>query len=67
MSAPAATWATRWRSVNRFVRGVVGADKYERYLQWHRTTGQPGEPMDVKAFWRHEMDRMENDPSSRCC
>ena len=57
----------RWRSVVRVSRGVLGADKYERYLQWHQTTSQPGEPMDVKQFWRHEMNRLEFNPGSRCC
>lgn len=58
---------TRWRAFSRFAHGMLGADKYERYLQWHRTTQQPGEPMDRKQFWRHEYQRQEGDPSTRCC
>ena len=57
----------RWRLAIRFVNGVLGADRHERYLQWHRSTGQPGEPMDARAFWRHEYERQERSPGSRCC
>lgn len=62
-----AAMARHWRRFTRVASGVVGADRYERYLAWHRNTGQTGDPMDVKAFWRHEMDRQERNPSSRCC
>lgn len=55
------------RRLSRFASGVVGADKYERYLAWHRTTGQSGEPMDRGAFWRHEYHRQAHNPGSRCC
>ncbi|MDN5562498.1 uncharacterized protein DUF466 [Luteococcus japonicus] len=58
---------SRWRRALRFANGVLGADKYERYLAWHRTTAQPGEAMDRKEFWRHEYHRQEHNPGSRCC
>ncbi|MEL4359284.1 MULTISPECIES: YbdD/YjiX family protein [unclassified Luteococcus] len=57
----------RWRRLTRFANGVLGADKYERYLDWHRTTRQSGEPLDRKSFWRHEYHRQEHNPGSRCC
>lgn len=56
-----------WQRLSRLAHGVLGADRYENYLQWHRTTGQPGEPMDRREFWRHEYHRQEHDPGSRCC
>ena len=57
----------RWARFSRVCNGVLGADRYERYLQWHRSTGQHGEPMDRRAFWRHEYERQEKNPGSRCC
>ena len=64
---PASGWRARWRRFTRFTNGVLGADKYESYLAWHRTTQQDGEPMDRAAFWRDEYHRQEHNPGSRCC
>lgn len=55
------------RRLSRLANGVLGADRYERYLQWHHTTGQPGPPMERGEFWRHEYHRQEHHPGSRCC
>lgn len=57
-------WA---RAAARFGNGVLGADKYDRYLEYHRAGGAPGEPMTEREFWRHYHDWQEANPQGRCC
>ncbi len=54
--------AVRW-----FIRGVVGADAYERYLEHHQRTHCEVAPMSERDFWRDRTDAMERNPKSRCC
>jgi uncharacterized short protein YbdD (DUF466 family) len=55
------------RAVRWWVRGVTGADAYERYVE-HRHRLHPGQPVPTRAeFWRERHDAMERDPRSRCC
>ncbi|AOZ72576.1 hypothetical protein BK816_04090 [Boudabousia tangfeifanii] len=56
---------TAYRNVRWYVRGVVGADAYEKYVRWCEHTGH--EPMDEKTFWRDKCDREEKSPGMRCC
>ncbi len=69
--ADRASPATRMRravgTLRWYVRGVIGADAYERYTA-HQRARHPGEPMlDEKAFWRDKYEDMERNPRSRCC
>ncbi|GGH64913.1 YbdD/YjiX family protein [Rothia aerolata] len=50
-----------------FANGVLGGDKYEKYLAHHRATGCTHAPMTEREFWRDYTDRMEKNPGSRCC
>lgn len=55
--------------VRRLVRGIMGADAYERYLDFHATHeaehGHP--PMSERQFWRDRDDRRDRHPEGRCC
>lgn len=60
--------ARQWaRSALRFGNGVLGADKYERYLDYHRASGQAGEPMTEREFWKDYQDWQDANPQGRCC
>ncbi|MEX3610546.1 YbdD/YjiX family protein [Rothia sp. LK2588] len=50
-----------------FANGVLGADRYQKYLAYHRQSGCDHAPMTEKEFWRDYTDRMEKNPGSRCC
>ncbi|CAL8896647.1 hypothetical protein KVA01_21230 [Kocuria varians] len=58
------TW---WRAALRFGNGVLGADRYERYLQYHRASGSGSEPMSEREFWRDYQDWQDAHPEGRCC
>lgn len=54
--------------VQRWFAGVLGADKYQRYLEYHAAHGGPGsEPMSEREFWRDWQDHQQNNPQGRCC
>jgi uncharacterized short protein YbdD (DUF466 family) len=56
-----------WRSVLWLLRGVLGADAYQRYLE-HQARVHPGsEPLSERAFWRDRMDWEDRHPQGRCC
>jgi uncharacterized short protein YbdD (DUF466 family) len=55
------------RSLRWFVRGVVGADAYERYLEHHRRVHPQEPPMTEKQFWRAHTDERDASPTMRCC
>lgn len=53
---------------NHWFAGVLGADKYQRYLEYHAAHGQPGVmPLSEKEFWRQWQDHQQNNPQGRCC
>jgi uncharacterized short protein YbdD (DUF466 family) len=58
-------WRRCWSSLRWWVRGVTGADAYDKYLEWCRRTRH--EPMAEKAFWRDQCDRQDRNPQARCC
>ena len=54
-------------SARTFLRGVMGADAYERYVQHHERV-HPGEPvLTEREFWRQKADDEDRNPSARCC
>ena len=57
-----AAHAVRW-----YVRGVVGADAYERYLEHQQRVHPDVPPMSEKAFWRAHTDDRDKNPKMRCC
>ena len=56
-----------WRGAVRFGNGVLGADRYERYLQYHRATGCESEPLTEREFWSDWQDWQDAHPEGRCC
>lgn len=80
LSVPVAGRLRRaWSGTTWFVGGVLGADKYQRYLEHHyRNHMQPSartledaactsQPLTEREFWRQYTDRLERDPQTRCC
>ncbi|WP_238653971.1 YbdD/YjiX family protein [Rothia uropygialis] len=57
----------RKSAIVRFASGVLGADKYERYLDYHRRHGNSEPPMTEKEYWRSLTDHQETNPGARCC
>ncbi|MDJ0318018.1 YbdD/YjiX family protein [Arthrobacter sp. H35-MC1] len=53
--------------VAKYLKGVLGEDLYEKYLDHHRASGCATAPMSVKEFWRDKTDRQEANPEGRCC
>lgn len=54
-------------AVNKYLKGVLGEDSYDKYLDHHRATGCATAPMNVKEFWRDKTDRQDANPEGRCC
>ncbi|WP_332838376.1 YbdD/YjiX family protein [Rothia kristinae] len=51
----------------RFASGVLGADKYRGYLEYHRRAGLTDPPMTEREYWRHLAEHQEAHPQGRCC
>ncbi|GAA0201422.1 YbdD/YjiX family protein [Glutamicibacter creatinolyticus] len=51
----------------KFVDGVLGADKYQHYLEHHRRQHPGEEPMNEREFWKDYTDWQERNPQGRCC
>lgn len=51
----------------RFAAGVLGADKYRGYLEYHRRAGLTDPPMTEREYWRHLAEHQEAHPQGRCC
>lgn len=55
------------RRLGRFVSGVTGGDRYERYVE-HLGRVHPERPVPTRAdFWREHYARQERNPGTRCC
>lgn len=50
----------------RYLKAVLGEDRYDGYLAWHRQHGT-GEPMTAAEYWRSRTDHQEAHPEGRCC
>jgi uncharacterized short protein YbdD (DUF466 family) len=56
-----------WHGFVWFVRGVLGENAYQAYLDHHRATHPGTAPMSEREFWRDRMDRQDRNPQGRCC
>ncbi len=54
--------AVRW-----YMRGITGADAYDRYVEHLRRTHPDAPVPSEKDFWREKYDEMERNPKTRCC
>lgn len=53
--------------LRRYVAGVTGADRYERYVE-HLRRMHPQRPVPTRAqFWRDHYAEQERNPGTRCC
>jgi uncharacterized short protein YbdD (DUF466 family) len=54
-----------------YLRGVMGADAYEKYLEHHLAETAAGRcdhaAMTEREFWRDHADRQDANPQGRCC
>jgi uncharacterized short protein YbdD (DUF466 family) len=56
------------RTVGWYVRGVMGEDAYDKYLDHFEGVHPAGAvPMTEREFWRDRSDRQDANPQSRCC
>ncbi|PFG40281.1 uncharacterized short protein YbdD (DUF466 family) [Georgenia soli] len=62
-----ATLVKAWRGVVWYLRGVLGADAYQRYLEHHARTHPGHAPLSERAFWKDKMDWEDRNPQGRCC
>jgi uncharacterized short protein YbdD (DUF466 family) len=67
MGAGLAAIATGWRGFSRYLGGVLGADAYSKYLEFHRGAGHQEAPLTEREFWRDRTDRQDANPQGRCC
>lgn len=51
----------------KFIDGVLGADKYDRYLAHHSANHPDLDPMSEREFWKDYSDWQERNPQGRCC
>ena len=54
--------ATRW-----YVRGVTGADAYDRYVDYLARTDPGAAVPTARDFWREKYAAQDRNPSTRCC
>jgi uncharacterized short protein YbdD (DUF466 family) len=59
--------AGAWRNALWFLRGVLGEDAYQHYLEHHARTHPHAEPMSERQFWKDRMDWQDRNPQGRCC
>ena len=57
----------RLGQAKKFVDGVLGADKYQHYLEHHERNHPGAKPMTEREFWKDYTDWQEKNPEGRCC
>jgi len=53
-----------------YVKGVLGEDAYDKYLDHHDAVHGPAgaaPAMTEREFWRDQADRQDANPHGRCC
>ncbi|MCT9871628.1 YbdD/YjiX family protein [Paenarthrobacter aurescens] len=61
------TVAQGLRGFAAYMRSLMGADAYQKYLDHFTATGHAGPVMSEREFWRDRMDRQDSNPQGRCC
>jgi uncharacterized short protein YbdD (DUF466 family) len=59
--------ARGWGALTWWIKGVLGEDAYQRYLDHHRRSGCTQPVLTEREFWRARSDRMDRDLQNRCC
>ena len=58
---------TGFRGISRYLGGVLGADAYSKYVEYHRAAGHHEPLLTEREFWRERTDRQDTNPQGRCC
>ncbi len=61
------TLARGWEALTWWIKGVLGEDAYQRYLDYHYRSGSQGRILTEREFWRAHNDRLDRNPQSRRC
>lgn len=56
-----------FRGFAGYLRAVMGADAYQKYVEHFEAVGHSGPLMSEREFWRDRMDRQDTNPQGRCC
>lgn len=56
-----------WSRVRRVLDGILGGDRYQKYLAHHARTGCEHPPMTEKQYWQDYYRHQEQNPGARCC
>lgn len=67
MSTGLDSLATGLRGITRYLGGVMGADAYAKYVEYHQAAGHPEPALTEREFWRDRTDRQDANPQGRCC
>ena len=67
MGTGMAAIAAGWRGIFRYLGGVLGADAYSKYVEFHQAGGHLEPPLTEREFWRDRTDRQDSNPQGRCC
>ena len=55
------------KDFSAYMRALMGADAYQKYLEHFENTGHSGPAMTEREFWRDPQDRQDTNPQGRCC
>ncbi|MDR2254924.1 MAG: YbdD/YjiX family protein [Arthrobacter sp.] len=58
------TWL---RGVGRYLNGVLGGDRYARYLEFHARHHAGTAPLSEREYWRAYHAHQDAHPEGRCC
>jgi uncharacterized short protein YbdD (DUF466 family) len=56
-----------WKGFAWYVKGVMGENAYQQYVDHHNRTHASAPLMTEREFWRDRTDRQERNPQGRCC
>lgn len=62
-----ASLRTGWDKIAWLLKGILGEDAYERYVDHHCRTDCQLPLLTEREFWRDRTDRQESNPQGRCC
>lgn len=62
-AAPAGLWAR----IVWMLGGMLGADAYRHYLEYHHQVHPDAPVMSEREFWKQKAAEEDRNPSTRCC
>lgn len=55
------------KAFSDYFEGVLGGDKYKRYLEHHARNHPGEEPVSERQWWRDYNKWQDDNPQGRCC